>query len=57
MADRVVEDCPIMTTIPSVDLAVHHAPRDNRDKIALGFTKVLRLFGERADSAPRGGLF
>lgn len=52
-----VEDCPIMTTIPSVDLAVHHAPRDNRDKIALGFTKVLRLFGERADSAPRGGLF
>ena len=32
-----------MTTIPSVDLAVHHAPRDNRDKIALGFTKVLRF--------------
>lgn len=31
-----------MTDIPFVDLTVHHAPRDMRDRIALGFTKVLR---------------
>ena len=36
-----------MTEIPAqapfVDTAVHHAPRDVRDHIALGFTKTLRL--------------
>ncbi|WP_137679613.1 alternative oxidase [Aurantiacibacter suaedae] len=32
-----------MTDIPLVDLTVHHAPRDLRDRIALGFTKVLRF--------------
>ena len=36
-----------MTQIPAhapfVDTAVHHAPRDVRDHIALGFTKTLRL--------------
>ncbi|MCW2393783.1 MULTISPECIES: alternative oxidase [unclassified Sphingobium] len=32
-----------MTDIPLVDLTVHHAPRDVRDRIALGFTKVLRF--------------
>lgn len=32
-----------MTDIPLVDLTVHHAPRDMRDRIALGFTKVLRF--------------
>ncbi|QSB45510.1 alternative oxidase [Tsuneonella flava] len=32
-----------MTDIPMVDLTVHHAPRDLRDRIALGFTKVLRF--------------
>ena len=32
-----------MTDIPLVDLTVHHTPRDLRDRIALGFTKVLRL--------------
>jgi ubiquinol oxidase len=31
-----------MTDIPLVDLDIHHAPRDMRDRIALGFTKVLR---------------
>ncbi len=31
-----------MTDIPLVDLSVHHQPRDLRDQIALGFTKVLR---------------
>ncbi|MFY9349746.1 MAG: alternative oxidase [Sphingobium sp.] len=31
-----------MTDIPLVDLSVHHQPRDLRDRIALGFTKVLR---------------
>ena len=29
--------------IPLVDTAVHHAPRDVRDHIALGFTKTLRF--------------
>ena len=32
-----------MTQIPLVDTAVHHAPRDLRDHIALGFTKTLRF--------------
>ena len=32
-----------MTDIPLVDLTVHHAPRDMRDRVALGFTKVLRF--------------
>lgn len=32
-----------MTEIPLVDLTVHHAPRDMRDRIALGFTKTLRF--------------
>ena len=32
-----------MTQIPLVDTAVHHAPRDFRDHIALGFTKTLRF--------------
>ena len=32
-----------MTQIPLVDTTVHHAPRDFRDHIALGFTKVLRF--------------
>lgn len=31
-----------MTDVPFVDLTVHHKPRDMRDRIALGFTKVLR---------------
>lgn len=31
-----------MTDIPLVDLTVHHQPRDLRDRVALGFTKVLR---------------
>jgi ubiquinol oxidase len=31
-----------MTDIPLVDLSVHHEPRDLTDRIALGFTKVLR---------------
>ncbi len=32
-----------MTQIPLVDTAVHHRPRDWRDRVALGFTKALRL--------------
>jgi ubiquinol oxidase len=32
-----------MTQIPLVDTAVHHGPRDFRDHIALGFTKILRF--------------
>ncbi|OJW71344.1 MAG: oxidase [Sphingomonadales bacterium 63-6] len=32
-----------MTDIPLVDLTVHHTPRDLRDRVALGFTKVLRF--------------
>jgi ubiquinol oxidase len=32
-----------MTQIPLVDTAVHHAPRDFRDHVALGFTKTLRF--------------
>jgi len=32
-----------MTDIPLVDLTVHHAPRDLRDQVALGFTKLLRF--------------
>jgi ubiquinol oxidase len=32
-----------MTDIPLVDLTIHHAPRDMRDRIALAFTKVLRF--------------
>jgi ubiquinol oxidase len=32
-----------MTLIPLVDTAVHHQPRDWRDHVALGFTKVLRF--------------
>lgn len=31
-----------MTDIPLVDLTVHHQPRDVRDHIALGFTRILR---------------
>ncbi|MEA3541356.1 MAG: alternative oxidase [Pseudomonadota bacterium] len=31
-----------MTDIPLGDLTVHHQPRDLRDRVALGFTKVLR---------------
>lgn len=31
-----------MTTIPLVDLGIHHQPRDWRDRIALGFTRALR---------------
>ena len=31
-----------MTDVPFVDLTVHHNPREMRDRIALGFTKVLR---------------
>ncbi len=31
-----------MTDIPFVDLTVHHKPRDMRDRVALGFTKLLR---------------
>ena len=32
-----------MTQIPLVDTAAHHAPRDWRDHVALGFTKTLRF--------------
>jgi ubiquinol oxidase len=32
-----------MAPIPLVDTAVHHAPRDWRDHVALGFTKTLRF--------------
>jgi len=32
-----------MSQIPMVDLGVHHAPRDLSDRIALGFTKLLRF--------------
>ncbi len=32
-----------MTQIPLVDTAVHHVPRDVRDRIALGFTRTLRF--------------
>ncbi|EQB19113.1 alternative oxidase [Sphingobium lactosutens] len=32
-----------MTEIPLFDLNVHHAPRDLRDRVALGFTKMLRF--------------
>ena len=32
-----------MNETPFVDLAVHHSPRDLRDKFALGFTKALRF--------------
>jgi ubiquinol oxidase len=32
-----------MPQIPLVDTAVHHQPRDWRDHVALGFTKVLRF--------------
>ncbi len=32
-----------MTQIPLVDTAVHHQPRDMRDRFALGFTKMLRF--------------
>ena len=32
-----------MQTIPTVDLAVHHKPEGFSDRIALGFTKVLRF--------------
>jgi ubiquinol oxidase len=32
-----------MENIPSVDLTVHHAPVDFSDRVALGFTKVLRF--------------
>lgn len=32
-----------MSQIPMVDLRVHHEPRDLSDRIALGFTKVLRF--------------
>lgn len=32
-----------MTAIPLVDLTVHHKPRDFRDRIALGFTRLLRF--------------
>lgn len=32
-----------MPQIPMVDLRVHHEPRDLSDRIALGFTKVLRF--------------
>jgi len=31
-----------MTNVPFVDTGIHHAPRDWRDRIALGFTKTLR---------------
>ncbi len=30
-------------TAPFVDLTIHHKPADLRDRIALGFTKVLRF--------------
>jgi len=32
-----------MSNIPIVDLNVHHQPKDLSDRIALGFTKVLRF--------------
>ena len=32
-----------MSQIPLVDTAVHHTPRDLRDRFALGFTKLLRF--------------
>lgn len=32
-----------MAAAPYVDLSVHHAPRDISDRIALGFTKLLRF--------------
>lgn len=32
-----------MPQIPLVDLGVHHPPRDLSDRVALGFTKVLRF--------------
>ncbi len=32
-----------MTQIPLVDTAIHHNPRDLRDRFALGFTKLLRF--------------
>jgi ubiquinol oxidase len=32
-----------MTSIPSVDVTVHHQPRDMADRVALGFTKLLRF--------------
>ena len=32
-----------MTDIPRVDLTVHHKPVDMRDRVAFGFTKLLRF--------------
>jgi ubiquinol oxidase len=33
----------ILLDTPHVDLAIHHAPKDISDHVALGFTKVLRF--------------
>ncbi|MFZ5746538.1 MAG: alternative oxidase [Pseudomonadota bacterium] len=33
-------------TPPAIDLTVHHAPKDARDSIALGFTKALRWIAD-----------
>lgn len=32
-----------MSNVPIVDLSIHHQPKDLSDRIALGFTKVLRF--------------
>src|SRR5690606_2034178 len=38
-----IQERSAMMQIPLVDTTVHHQPRDWRDHIALGFTKVLRF--------------
>jgi ubiquinol oxidase len=35
-----------MTELPLVDVAIHHRPRDMRDRIALAITKFLRFFAD-----------
>ena len=35
-----------MMSAPLIDLGVHHAPRDISDRVAFGFTKVLRWFAD-----------
>jgi len=35
-----------MAFIPTVDLAVHHQPRDMSDRVALGCTKALRFLAD-----------
>ncbi len=41
-------DANIMKLLPDgeIDLAYHYAPKDMRDRIALGFVKILRFFAD-----------